>query len=838
MYRYSYLNDLQFLKEIDLMKVKEQYVKITVLDSLERPLKEIQGTVLTGSLNLDGKSIIRRTCNLSVYIDKNNNNINSIQNNLFTSDKRIKLEIGFINNTLNPMYSNYDIIWFPLGIYVIANVSLIKDTSGLKLTLQLKDKMCLLNGEFGGTLPAAVTFHEYETTNENGEYVILKPTIYQIIQEVVNHFGGEQLGNILISNIDSRIRTVMKWIGKNPIYHGVLYNEQEKKIGHKLYLDKYEAESEATEIYTYQYGKDIGYIYTDFTFPGELIGEAGSSVCDVLDKIKKVLGNYEYFYDINGKFIFQEIKNYLNTTQATLDLEHINNNDYIVDFDRGKSVYVFNKNNNKLISSFSNNPQYPNIKNDFIIWGERKTAEGLVLPIRYHLSIDKKPSIGNTYTSITYVDPIDNIEKYKTPFVFHNKTLFPLMGVVGNLYMEKESNKIYTWDVKTKQYVFSILPYLIYESNEKLGIENCFYYYSDASQNEQKIYLYLNGSYQLYSDNFTPIQDGNFLLSNNSPLIYKWDNANNKFILITESYPKQDSFPNVDTDIKINYLYYSEEDAKYYKWDILVKEWKEEKIIDPIYFFPNENLLYFNTKTKLFYRWDENNKEFINVKLALNTLIQTQDWRSELFLSGATSEPYGLNSNYYYTELVNEWPKLYDIVKGRFKENVKNNIEAIDYFLDFIDSDGALSELNISNIGRRTKVVVDNNINCLFEPTIPNFILLNTDDADFYKLRQECNERGEEYIQVSKNIFDNIASGGSFNSAYNMMRELLYQYTSYNETITVTSLPIYYLQPNTRITVNDEESRIFGDYMINSISLSLKAEEPMTLSCTKALERF
>ena len=123
MYRYSYLNDLQFLKEIDLMKVKEQYVKITVLDSLERPLKEIQGTVLTGSLNLDGKSIIRRTCNLSIYIDKNNNNINSIQNNLFTSDKRIKLEIGFINNTLNPMYSNYDIIWFPLGIYVIANVS-------------------------------------------------------------------------------------------------------------------------------------------------------------------------------------------------------------------------------------------------------------------------------------------------------------------------------------------------------------------------------------------------------------------------------------------------------------------------------------------------------------------------------------------------------------------------------------------------------------------------------------------------------------------------------------------------------------------------------------------
>ena len=72
----------------------------------------------------------------------------------------------------------------------------------------------------------------------------------------------------------------------------------------------------------------------------------------------------------------------------------------------------------------------------------------------------------------------------------------------------------------------------------------------------------------------------------------------------------------------------------------------------------------------------------------------------------------------------------------------------------------------------------------------------------------------------------------------NLVRELLYQSTSYNECITVTSIPIYYLDVNTRITVNDEKSGIFGDYMINSISLPLDINGMMSMSCTRALERF
>ena len=666
----NYLNDSAFLKEIDTMRIKEQYVKITVLDfQHEMPQQEIQGKIISGNINLNGSSAIRRTCNLTMVADAISNNLTSVNNAVLSINKKIRLEIGFLNQTKK--YKEYDILWFPLGVYVIISSSLSNGTSGTTINLQLKDKMCLLNGECGGLLPSSVVFHEYETVNESGDYVILKPTIYQIIQELVNHYGGEQLGKIIISDIDTRIKHVMKWTGSSPLYYTL--EEGDGYVEYKA-STKINADSNA---HPYEYGRDIGYIYTDFIFPGELIGDAGSSVCSILDKIKNVLGNYEYFYDLNGNFIFQEIKNYLNTTQAKIDLQNLNKDNYLVDFSKGKSVYTFD--GNLLVTAYSNSPQYANIKNDFIVWGMKETLDGRTLPIRYHLAIDNKPKTGNKYQCLEYEDPNDSLVKMKCPLAFASKADFPIVGVDGMIYHDVSENIFYQWDIKTQNYI------------EK---------------------------------------------------------------------------------------------------DIQLQE------------------------------------------------ITTADWRTELYLSGAVTEPYATNSNYYYTELVNEWPKLYDVKQKQFHKIVTQIPSDIDYFLDFIDTDSALSELSVSNIGRRQKVVVDNDINCIFEPEIPNIIILNNGDPNIGQLRTECEKNGEDFTQVSPEIYDMIARGGTFNSAYNRVRELLYQSTSYNESINITALPIYHLDVNTRITVNDEKSGIFGDYMINTISLPLDINGTMSLSCTRALERF
>lgn len=67
---------------------------------------------------------------------------------------------------------------------------------------------------------------------------------------------------------------------------------------------------------------------------------------------------------------------------------------------------------------------------------------------------------------------------------------------------------------------------------------------------------------------------------------------------------------------------------------------------------------------------------------------------------------------------------------------------------------------------------------------------------------------------------------------------MVYDYTYYQETITLTSLPIYYLEPNTRITVYDEQSGINGDYLIKTINSSLAHDGTMTITANKVAERI
>ena len=183
---------------------------------------------------------------------------------------------------------------------------------------------------------------------------------------------------------------------------------------------------------------------------------------------------------------------------------------------------------------------------------------------------------------------------------------------------------------------------------------------------------------------------------------------------------------------------------------------------------------------------------------------------------------------------------MYDIENGEFYEEYEKDPSSLDYFLDFIDSSAAIGELSISNIGKRSKIVVDEDINCIFEREIPNLVMIDAsqDSAIVTEQREEAQRKGQDYIQVTGAIYNLLATGGTQNSAFERVKELIYQYTSYNESITLQCLPIYYLDVNQRITVNDSKSNIYGDYMINSISIPLNISSMMTISATRALERF
>ena len=70
------------------------------------------------------------------------------------------------------------------------------------------------------------------------------------------------------------------------------------------------------------------------------------------------------------------------------------------------------------------------------------------------------------------------------------------------------------------------------------------------------------------------------------------------------------------------------------------------------------------------------------------------------------------------------------------------------------------------------------------------------------------------------------------------MDNLLYTHTYYQDSITISSIPVYHLEPNTRITVTDEKSGIYGDYLIKSFSLPLTHDGMMSITASRAVTRI
>ncbi len=371
---FEYLNDMDFLTQLDKLHMRVQYAKIILLSFKdEEPIKEIQGSITSGNLSVNGSSAIRRTINLTMLASIDNSNLEDIDNEI-SINKKIKVLIGYDNPLKS--YKNYgDIIWFPCGLFVLSSANISRSTSGWNISITGKDKMCLLDGTAGGTLPVSITFHESLVQLDNGDVEIQYPTIFQIIYEAVNHWGGEAIENIIITDIDDEIKMLVRYMGDKPVYFSNDYQSL-----------SFEAQEDYPHMFSY--GQDAGYKYTDFTYPGELVLNAGDTVVTLLDKIVSTLGNYEYFYNIDGKFVFQEIKNYLNTGSPLLELSP---EDYVRSYNNAKFLYSLT--DLDTTTAITRNPKYDNVKNDFYVWGKRKTSTGVEVSIRYHLAIDDKPDI-------------------------------------------------------------------------------------------------------------------------------------------------------------------------------------------------------------------------------------------------------------------------------------------------------------------------------------------------------------------------------------------------------------------------------------------------------------
>ncbi len=569
------LLDSDFLIQLNNDRNRTIYAHIISLNQYEHPIEQLEGVVTAGSITIDGKSAVRRTCSLT--LSAKNLNINNVYWGIST---KIKIEIGLQNNIIG--YEDYgDIIWFKQGIFILTDFKTTQTLNNYTINLTGKDKMCLLNGDVSGNLPAPVRFDSYTDATEQSFTIGNRPELFEvgtynnyqddlvaeaildgfterygsdyqyirgaqkilsinyipvgdeiakdaminfsnsqeenwlnlvpllsenkteglntsytvnldendvygfqvkncnegdqftwvieqkipitiIIQEMIHQFGQERYSNIIIKDIepyalemldnnfgkdyyllhDGDIYTNLvskeKLVGKKPenegeeriepeyeLYESVnSYNTSEIEVNEKTgeitnfifrnYVEeddislvdilanstisqeikeftKIHKIGDYNKVYTVLPVLDkmvAGYGMTLLVYPDELKGEPGDSITSILDKIVNMLGNYEYFYDLNGQFVFQAKPAYLKTAwNGTIYLKDDN---YVSPSELYKKVtYAFD--DSLLTTQYQNTPNMNNIKNDYIIWGEKKNLSGNAIKFHGRYAIENPP---------------------------------------------------------------------------------------------------------------------------------------------------------------------------------------------------------------------------------------------------------------------------------------------------------------------------------------------------------------------------------------------------------------------------------------------------------------
>jgi hypothetical protein len=774
----DFMLDRGFLQEVNKYRVKTYYAAITILDfQTERPITRLEGQVVSGSMQISSKSSTRRTGSMQIVFDKNTFDLTNT-NNLIAINKKISLSVGLSNPFYNSgLYREYgDVLWFKQGIFLITSASSSVSITSRAINIQFIDKMGMLNGTCGGVLPASVSFHDKIIIDPNENMTTLYPLIKEIVAECVNHFGGEHPSKIIIDDIPSFGRQVVTWGSSIPVWFAensgafVVSNSAQTGFPNQKII-----------------GDDIGYMATKLTYPGELVMKGGSTVTAVLDEIVKTLGNFEYFYDVDGIFHFQQIRNFDKTGQAPMIGSNTNSNtpfnistdpiieaqfqaQYLPKFRSDQFLNEFS--DTSLISAASLNPQYSNIKNDFVVWGSRKTNTGKEQLVRYHLAIDSRPKedaqISLCYRNIWVVRNASTKQINRYYAKLDNPSIpsisIPSLGEVGDLVGSAVN---YRGDYSAlATYKFSGIP-----DSVKSGTD----YYALQYTNETVAGIVGK-----------PPSDPNYWR--------KLDPTDEEILLHSPALTKLPAgAPRFD--------------------------WREE-----LY---RRALMAYNSSNRGSYYDEELSAEW---RLIFNPNYRLVDPNSAI--QGYV--------NPYWSNFKADWEDHFNdgaVPWGGYNVDVVRKPQNIRYWLDLIDTNSGLGPYSVDQIGRRSIVVENNKINEVLNREIPNIVFIDGTSTpdEINAAEQEFIAIGQKYCIVRSNYLPYFQVRNSFGTCYEEIRDLLYTHLIYNASVSLTSIPILYLDVNKVIRLNFSELGIVGNYTINSMSWNIGNTSTMSLQLNEAI---
>ena len=248
------------------------------------------------------------------------------------------------------------------------------------------------------------------------------------------------------------------------------------------------------------------------------------------------------------------------------------------------------------------------------------------------------------------------------------------------------------------------------------------------------------------------------------------------------------------------------------------------------------------------------------------TLIGTpcNEWREELFRQALLNNENGAQKGDYDDELLAKVNKkylwrsqLFDPLNEEWHEEWKAQIDIegedtwqgwnpaiyidpslITYWLDFIDVDQLVSNYSVNQIGRRTKTLTKTNLSLLYKLEVPDIIFFeNTGEADLIQKIEQYQLEGQTYCALKPAQMKLFSSSATGSTAFDYIRDMLYQYLIYNLTVTINCTPRYYLEPNNLIYIDDKKSNIKGEFVISQYTLPLTYNGNMSITTNEALTR-
>ena len=162
------------------------------------------------------------------------------------------------------------------------------------------------------------------------------------------------------------------------------------------------------------------------------------------------------------------------------------------------------------------------------------------------------------------------------------------------------------------------------------------------------------------------------------------------------------------------------------------------------------------------------------------------------------------------------------------------------YFIDYLEPVDKLYGIAVDDLEPKIYSYQQDKIIRLYDNDIPDYIIIDESMDDNYEMEvmAKCDEQGQPHSVVDASLYKKLAIGTIGYSAQETVRNFLYQYTAYNESISFSCIPIYYLDVNKRITVKDKKSGINGDYVIKTMTMPLSPASTMSIMASRALNRI